>query len=118
MISVTATSSAQSDIAADFPPAILTHDEGDREEEGEGTGAGSQVNDASAESSSIQQHTGQVATTAAQLLAQKGVPMNQLYPQHQPITLVNGQRINQGFRKPEKTKWTSEEGTHSSVALI
>jgi len=44
--------------------------------------------------------------------------MNQLYPQHQPITLVNGQRINQGFRKPEKTKWTSEEGTLSSVARV
>ncbi len=36
--------------------------------------------------------------------------VHQLYPQHQPITLVNGQKINQGFKKPEKAKWTPEEG--------
>jgi hypothetical protein len=37
--------------------------------------------------------------------------LQQIQRLHQPITLVNGQRLNEGFRKPEKTKWTAEEGT-------
>lgn len=40
------------------------------------------------------------------------VQLHAIQRMHQPITLVNGQRINEGFRKPEKTKWTIEEGTY------
>ena len=37
--------------------------------------------------------------------------MHKLHPTHVPITLVDGQNPNQMFKKPEKTKWTTEEGT-------
>ena len=37
--------------------------------------------------------------------------MQKLHPSHVPITLVDGQNPNQMYKKPEKTKWTTEEGT-------
>ena len=111
MISLTATSSVQSDITSDFPNAKPTHNENDANKENKIVSDGSKSNDNSTGLSSKQQ--GQIAAPVY-----KGLPIHQLYPQHQPITLVNGQRINQGFQKPEKTKWTAEEGAHSNAARI
>jgi len=124
MTSLTATGSAcpaatsaaaQIDMDRDFPRSILNNDDGDSESDGEGAELGSgalggALGDASG-NLPVQQQQRQQHAMQALIPLKAGAPaMQQLFAQHQPITLVNGQRVNQGFRKPEKTRWTAEEG--------
>jgi len=116
MSSLTATGSAgleassasnQIDMDEELPSDMLNTGDVDSESDEEGAGAGYAAAGAGSGEGHSSMHPLQHAAMPA---PQPKHTLNQLLAQHQPITLVNGQRINQGFRKPEKTKWTAEEG--------